>query len=64
MPDAGQPLRLSELIGALSYALDVTEGPPPGHRTRGCLILQRIIPTLKQAEVVVRSKPLAMGAER
>ena len=31
-------LRLSELIGALSYALDITEGQPPGHCTRCCLI--------------------------
>jgi HD-GYP domain-containing protein (c-di-GMP phosphodiesterase class II) len=35
-------LRLSELIGALSYALDITEGQPPGHCTRGCLIGMRI----------------------
>ncbi|MBD3618688.1 MAG: HD domain-containing protein [Chromatiales bacterium] len=29
-------LALSELIGALSYALDLTEGQPPGHCIRCC----------------------------
>ncbi len=33
-----QPLSLSEVIGALSYALDLTEGQPPGHCIRGCWI--------------------------
>ncbi|MHB1870186.1 MAG: HD-GYP domain-containing protein [Steroidobacteraceae bacterium] len=31
-------LRLSEIIGALSYALDLTEGQPPGHCLRCCWI--------------------------
>ncbi len=31
-------LRLSEVIGALSYALDLTEGQPPGHCLRACWI--------------------------
>lgn len=31
-------LTLSELIGALSYALDLTEGQPPGHCIRCCWI--------------------------
>ncbi len=40
---AGQPgeapgLRLAELIGALSHALDMTEGQPPGHCVRCCWI--------------------------
>src|SRR6185503_7117348 len=38
----GNELRLSELIGALSYALDITEGQPPGHCTRCCLIGMRL----------------------
>ncbi|HEY8565707.1 MAG TPA: HD domain-containing phosphohydrolase [Beijerinckiaceae bacterium] len=29
---------LSELLGALSYALDLTEGQPPGHCMRACWI--------------------------
>jgi HD-GYP domain-containing protein (c-di-GMP phosphodiesterase class II) len=37
-----EELRLAELIGALSYALDLTEGQPPGHCTRCCLIGMRI----------------------
>lgn len=31
-------LRLTELISALSYALDLTEGQPPGHCVRCCWI--------------------------
>ena len=31
-------LRLSAIIGALSYALDLTEGQPPGHCLRACWI--------------------------
>ena len=31
-------LKLSELIGALSYALDITEGQPAGHCVRACWI--------------------------
>ncbi len=33
---------LSEVIGALSYALDLTEGEPPGHAVRTCLIGMRL----------------------
>jgi HD-GYP domain-containing protein (c-di-GMP phosphodiesterase class II) len=33
---------LSEVIGALSYALDLTEGEPPGHAQRSCLIGMRL----------------------
>ena len=35
-------IRLSEVISALSYALDVTEGQPMGHAVRSCLIGMRI----------------------
>ena len=35
-------IALSELIGALSYALDTAEGEPPGHATRSCLIGMRV----------------------
>lgn len=35
---SGVRLRLSEIIAALSYALDLTEGQPPGHCLRGCWI--------------------------
>jgi HD-GYP domain-containing protein (c-di-GMP phosphodiesterase class II) len=33
---------LSEVIGALSYALDLTEGEPPGHALRSCAIGMRL----------------------
>tara|TARA_R110002073_G_scaffold297982_1_gene464500 strand:- start:425 stop:1885 length:1461 start_codon:yes stop_codon:yes gene_type:complete len=39
-------LRLSEVIGALSYALDLTEGQPPGHSLRCCYIGMRLAQTL------------------
>lgn len=33
-----QTIRLAELLGALSHALDMTEGQPQGHCVRGCWI--------------------------
>ncbi len=35
-------IALSELIGSLSYALDLAEGEPPGHARRSCLIGMRV----------------------
>ena len=35
---AGQSVSLAELVGAFSYALDITEGQPAGHATRCCWI--------------------------
>jgi putative nucleotidyltransferase with HDIG domain len=35
-------VRLSEVLGGLSYALDLTEGQRPGHAARSCLIGMRI----------------------
>jgi HD-GYP domain-containing protein (c-di-GMP phosphodiesterase class II) len=40
-------LLLSEVIGALSYALDITEGEPPGHAQRSCLIGMRLAEELR-----------------
>ncbi len=43
MPPARRPpIRLSELLGALSHALDMTEGQPPGHCVRAAFIGGRI----------------------
>jgi len=38
MPIASVQLRLSEVIAALSSALDLTEGQSIGHSARSCLI--------------------------
>jgi HD-GYP domain-containing protein (c-di-GMP phosphodiesterase class II) len=38
VPPPNIVLKLPELIGALSYALDITEGQPPGHCMRCCWI--------------------------
>jgi HD-GYP domain-containing protein (c-di-GMP phosphodiesterase class II) len=38
---------LSEVIGALSYALDLTEGEPPGHAVRSCVIGMRLAEELR-----------------
>jgi HD-GYP domain-containing protein (c-di-GMP phosphodiesterase class II) len=38
---------LSEVIGGLSYALDLTEGEPPGHATRSCVIGMRLAEVLE-----------------
>src|SRR3954454_15448930 len=35
-------VRLSEILAALSHALDITEGQPRGHAERTCLIAMRI----------------------
>src|ERR1700710_2469670 len=38
---------LSQVIGALSYALDLTEGQPQGHAARSCLLGMRIARELR-----------------
>ncbi len=40
--ETGGPLRLSEIVSAMSYALDITEGQPEGHAVRTCMIGMRI----------------------
>lgn len=40
--DTGVRYRLSEVIGALSHALDLTEGQPVGHSQRSCMIAMEI----------------------
>lgn len=46
MPPAGvhgpTVIRVSEILSALSYALDLTEGQPMGHSVRACLLGMRI----------------------
>src|SRR5271165_4125362 len=39
---APSSIRLSEIISALSYALDLTEGQPMGHSVRACMIGMRL----------------------
>jgi HD-GYP domain-containing protein (c-di-GMP phosphodiesterase class II) len=38
----GADVRLSEVVGALTYALDITEGLPMGHAARSCAIGMRL----------------------
>lgn len=38
----GVELHLSDVLGGLSHALDLTEGHPPGHAERACLLGMRI----------------------
>jgi putative nucleotidyltransferase with HDIG domain len=38
----GGVVRLSSIVSALSYALDITEGQPEGHAARTCMIGMRI----------------------
>jgi putative nucleotidyltransferase with HDIG domain len=40
--DAPPSILLSEIISALSYALDLTEGQPMGHSVRACMIGMRL----------------------
>jgi putative nucleotidyltransferase with HDIG domain len=46
----GGEIRMSEVIAALSYALDLTEGQPEGHSARSCLLGMRIARELKLDE--------------
>jgi putative nucleotidyltransferase with HDIG domain len=39
---AGETVRVSEIISALSYALDLTEGRPMGHSVRSCILGMRL----------------------
>ena len=39
---AGQPVTLGEILSALSFALDITEGARPGHALRACLLGMRL----------------------
>jgi hypothetical protein len=43
-------IRLRELIAALSHALDITEGQPPGHCVRCCWIGMQVAGVLGMAE--------------
>ncbi len=49
LPDLEQEggVRLSEVVSALSYALDITEGQPPGHAVRTCIIGMRLAQVLR-----------------
>lgn len=42
-----QQIALSGVIGALSHALDIAEGQPPGHAVRSCLIGMRLAAELE-----------------
>ena len=39
-------LPVAELVGAFTYALDMTEGQPPGHSLRACYIATRVAQTM------------------
>ena len=45
-PKRDGAVRLSEVVAALSYALDITEGQPEGHAVRSCLIGMRVADVL------------------
>lgn len=48
-------LQLAELLGALSYALDMTEGQPPGHCLRACWIATRVGMALRRNPQEIRA---------
>ncbi len=39
---SGQPVTLAEILSALSFALDITEGAQPGHSVRACILGMRL----------------------
>lgn len=46
-PTRTDEVRLSEVIGAMSYALDLVEGQPMGHAARSCAIGMRLAETIQ-----------------
>ena len=42
VPATQLTLRRAELVGAFTYALDLTEGQPAGHALRACYIATRV----------------------
>jgi hypothetical protein len=51
MPAIGAArISLSEVLSALSYALDLTEGSPPGHTLRSCMVGMRMAEALGLGE--------------
>ncbi|QEC48486.1 HD domain-containing protein [Baekduia soli] len=48
-------VRLSEILAALSHALDITEGQPRGHSERTCLIAMRIAEHLELDDATTSS---------
>lgn len=46
-PEAARTLRLSDVVSALSGALDLTEGQPMGHAVRSCILGMRIAEELQ-----------------
>ena len=46
-----ESISLANVISALSYALDITEGQPEGHSSRSCLIAMRIADVLQLTDV-------------
>ncbi len=47
--DPSPHIKLSEVIGALSYALDITEGQPRGHAARSCMLGMRLARELRSS---------------
>ena len=47
MPEAAGTIRLSDVVSALSAALDLTEGQPMGHAVRSCILGMRIAEELR-----------------
>src|SRR5271170_5542996 len=45
--DPSVQIKLSEVISALSYALDITEGQPEGHAARSCMLGMRLARELR-----------------
>ena len=41
-PENASTIALADVIAALSYALDITEGQPKGHSAKSCLIAMRV----------------------
>ena len=55
-------VNLADVISALSYALDITEGQPEGHAARTCLIAMRIAETIGLPIINSRAGAIDIGS--
>jgi putative nucleotidyltransferase with HDIG domain len=60
MQDGDGSISLSEILSALSYALDLTEGAVHGHALRSCLLGMRIAAEVKLSSAQVHSLYFAL----
>ena len=67
--EAPAAIRISEVLVALSYALDLTEGQPAGHSVRSCVIGMHLAAEIglepaRQGDLYYAKTPAAAATRR